>query len=375
MSVIIEVPGHGEVEFPDGMSDADMEAAIRKNFMMPEKQKPSRAMQVGTNLMRGLMTGGPLGAAVAGVGEASSLGSELMDKVAYDAGGKVTDLTGSPELGFAANVATQAIPTALGGLSGKALSPTLQSMGKTFMQSALKPSKLEHISGKGKRAVQTMLDEGVNVSPGGVEKMRGGIDDLKTQVENAISGSNATVSRNAVASRVLPVVDKYSDSPTPNLSVKPIEAVYDDFMTHPASFPVQKAQVIKQTGGKELGDAAYGAGLKPAAERDARKALVRGLKEEIEKAVPAVGPLNAKEAELINALKITQNRVAMDANKNPLGLGALMTQPWMLPIWMWDRSPLAKSMTARGLYSGAGPIGTGVGAGLGGLYGAEQGQK
>lgn len=49
MSVIVEVPGHGEVEFPDGMSDADMESAIRKNFMIQTKapESPSFLSRLG----------------------------------------------------------------------------------------------------------------------------------------------------------------------------------------------------------------------------------------------------------------------------------------------------------------------------------------
>jgi len=75
------------------------------------------------------------------------------------------------------------------------------------------------------------------------------------------------------------------------------------------------------------------------------------LKEEIAAAEPSVVPLNARQSDLINAIKIAQNRVLMDSNKNPLGLGAL--NPFTLPIWMWDRSPVAKSLTARALYSGS----------------------
>lgn len=377
MSVVIEVPGHGEVEFPDGMSDAEMEAAIRKNFMLPPKNSPKMEQSPAMGIARGFMQMGPVGAAVAGAGEASRKIGELTDSAAYDAGGKVTDLTGSPGLGFATNVGVQAIPTVLGGQVGSRAAPVMEGAGRSLMQSALKPSKLEHLSGKGARAVQTMLDEGANVSAGGVAKMRSSIDSLNDEIASIIQGSGARIDKNAVASRLQDVMKKYEASVDPG-DLQAIERVWTDFLSHPQlpgkDMAIQFAQRMKKAGNAKLGDAAYGTGLKPAAERDAYKGIVRGLKEEIAASEPAVAPLNAREGALINAEKIAANRVAMDANKNPLGLGALITQPWMLPVWMWDRSPLGKSLAARFLYSNAAPIGTAGGAAAGGMYGASQGQ-
>jgi hypothetical protein len=381
MSVIVEVPGHGEVEFPDGMSDEEMSAAIRKNFMLSTPEKPKQTMggrvaQTGASVLQGLMRGGPLGAAAAGVGQGLNQSGEVMDRLAYDAGGKVTDLTGSPELGFAANVGVQAIPTVVGAAAGKLAEPLLKMGGKQLMQSALKPSKAEHLTGKAGRAVQTMLDEGVNVSQGGVDKMRSAVSSLNDEIAGIIKNSGKTVDKNAVAGRLQDVMKKYEASIDAN-DLQTIEKVWTEFLTHPqlagkSGMPIQMAQRMKQAGNAKLGDAAYGMGLKPAAERDAYKGLVRGLKEEIAAAEPAVAPLNAREGNLLNAAKIAQNRVAMDANKNPIGLGIL--NPLTLPLWLFDRSPLAKSLLARMMYSGSGPIATGSGAAAGGVYGAQQGQ-
>ena len=41
--------------------------------------------------------------------------NELLDKAAYEAGGKITDITGSPEAGGLTNMAVQAVPMALTG--------------------------------------------------------------------------------------------------------------------------------------------------------------------------------------------------------------------------------------------------------------------
>jgi hypothetical protein len=355
------------------MAFIDPDEEPKKTKFVDPDQKSGLA-DGGMKLLRGLGAG-PAGLIAAGVNEGMSQANQALEKAGYEAGGRVTDVTGSPELGFAANVGLQAIPTVAGGFLGKTAAPVVKDTGRFLMQSALKPSKAEHMSGKGARAVETMLKEGANVSKGGVEKMRSVIDDLNDEIAGIIQNSDKTIDKNAVASRLGDVLKKYEASIDPS-DIKAIENVWTQFLSHPQlagkrEMAIQLAQKMKQAGNAKLGDSAYGTGLKPAAERDAYKGIVRGLKEEIAAAEPAVGPLNARESDLINAAKIAANRVAMDANKNPLGLGALITQPWMVPVWMWDRSPLGKSMLARMLYSGADPMTTGAGAAVGGLYGNQ----
>jgi hypothetical protein len=366
---------------PEGTTQDDLTAQFNayKFNSSPAKEKPKMNPMVesGSKVLRSLVMGGPMMAAATGVGEGMNKANEFAEKSAYDAGGWVTDKTGSPEAGWAANWATQAIPAVAGAVSGKLTSPVLQSAAKGLMQSALKPSKAEHLSGKGARAVQTMLDEGANVSAGGVAKLRGTADTINAEIAEIIKDSSKTVSKNAVASRLQEVVKKYEDSVDPD-DLKAVEAVWTKFLSHPKlagqdEIPIQVAQKMKQSSYTKLGDAAYGQGLKPASDRDSWKGIARGLKEEISSAEPRVAPLNARDSDVINAMKIAQNRVAMDANKNPVGMGGVLSQPWMLPVWMWDRSPLGKSMMARLLNSGSGNIGTAVGGGVGGLYGSDQG--
>ncbi len=87
---------------------------------------------------------------------------------------------------------------------------------------------------------------------------------------------------------------------------------------------------------------------------EGQKALARGLKEEIVKEEPSIGPLNARESDLINALKLVEQRAAVDMNKNPVGLGAVTPSPSKMALFMADRSALVKSLLARGLNPGKG---------------------
>jgi hypothetical protein len=84
------------------------------------------------------------------------------------------------------------------------------------------------------------------------------------------------------------------------------------------------------------------------AETEAQKSLARGLKDAIAEAVPEVAPLNAKQSELIKALKVTGRRAMMDDNRNPVGIAGLSTNPSQLAAMLADRSALLKSLAARG---------------------------
>lgn len=367
MTVIVEVPGHGEVEFPDGMSDADMEAAIRKNFMMPPKEQPKRSFGEKLKMVTDLT---PFGMAAKGLEKVN----QAIEHAAYDAGGKVTDATGSPELGFAANVATQAIPAVLGGQGfSKVASPALQSGAKAVMQSALKPTVADLKSGKAARAVDTLLEEGINPTQGGVAKLQKHIDEIGTQVDDLIANSTATINKADVGSHLRSTWDSFKKQVNPQADLETIRKSWDAFKNHPMlagkmDMPVQLAQDLKQGTYRQISKK-YG--QMGSAEVEAQKGLARGLKEEVSKAVPEVAALNKTESELINALNVAERRALMEANKNPMGLSLLANNPASWAAFMADKSALFKSLLARTMYSGSERIPQAAGAAAGGLYGAS----
>lgn len=89
MPQIIEVPGHGQVEFPDGMSDAQIAAAIKQN--MPQ-EKPTATMDAVKSFGSGLVKGA-IGL-VGTVGDLNSLArsgadwiaSKVLDQETYNRG-------------------------------------------------------------------------------------------------------------------------------------------------------------------------------------------------------------------------------------------------------------------------------------------------
>lgn len=299
-------------------------------------------------------------------GDAESRKANAFENAAYNAGGKVTDVAaraGLPEsvaagAGFATNVAAQALPAVLVGGPAKAAAPAMERGAKALLTSAIKPTLAAHQSGKAARAIDTLLTEGINISRGGVGKLASEIENLKAEVEAALKGSSATVDVAKVIQPVTDLAKRAVNSVTGKADLATIRATLLDFLENPVvqqyggQLPIQVAQKIKQGSYKALGDAAYGMGLKPAAERDTLKAITGGLKKEIEAGEPSVAAPNARTSELVNALKILQRRVMMGENRNPVGLGMLSPSLGHAAGWLLDRSDLVKGLVSRLAYAG-----------------------
>lgn len=300
---------------------------------------------------------------------------------------------------------------AIAGKAGAIMKGAAEGPGKFtargLMQSALKPGVKAMESGKSATAIDTMLDEGINVSHGGLTKLHEKIDSINDQIASAIENSTALVDKASVASRLKKTMDDFVKQVTPMSDVKTIQRAYNEFMDHPIlpkitpgtpaktveskildergkpftseipavpesgtnQFPVKTAQEMKQRTYRSLKDKSYGE-LK-SADIEAQKTLARGLKEEVALAVPEVAPLNARDSKLLTTLPLVERRVLMEANKNPAGLGILSLNPKHFALWMADRSSLFKSMVARMLNAGSdvasrsGSLGPPVGMAIG----------
>jgi hypothetical protein len=224
----------------------------------------------------------------------------------------------------------------------------------SLMQSALKPTQKQLTNGDASTAVQTLLDYGINPTMGGVNKIRGLIDDLNTQISNKIANSNAVIDKTNVLPALVQTRQNFANQVSPGADLRTIDTVASDFLNHPAypgmTMPVQDAQLMKQGTYKVL---AKKYGQLGSADTEAQKALARGLKDEIATAVPDVSGLNAEESKLLDTLSVTERRALMDMNKNPLGLAALAHNPAGWAAFMADKSALFKSLVARSLNSTA----------------------
>lgn len=278
-----------------------------------------------------------------------------------DAAARVLPAPVAAGLGTAANVGLEAAGMlaggGIGGAAGTVVKDASQGTGRWLMQKALKPTVGDFRKGKADRAIDTLLEEGVNVSRGGVEKLRSTGEGLNNKVAAEIANSGAAVDKNAVASRLLDTEKRFTVQVNPQSDLNTIQDVWTNFAQHPQlagrpSMPVQLAQELKQGTYKQLKDKYGQLGN---AETEAQKALALGLKEEIERGVPAVGPLNKRASDIWNALNVTERRAYVGGNNNPVSLpGAvsMVHNPAFGAGMIVNTSDLAKSLLARGAYQG-----------------------
>ena len=287
-------------------------------------------------------------------------------KMAYGVGEKVGDFAtrmgASPELsaglGYGTNVATQAIPALMSSFrfAGEGPASMLEKPARSLMQSALKPSQPDRLSGAAEKAIGTMLAEGINPTRGGMDKAADMTKVLDAEVKAAISASPATVSKWDVGKRLADRMDVARAQVNPEQDMNAVKEAWTAFRTHPdlmgkGDMPVQLAQRLKSGTYQSLGAKSYGEVGTAATE--AQKALARGLREEIASKVPSVVEPLKKEAALMNVRDVAMNRALAQGNNNPMGLAALRIgdNPMSSLSFMADKSALLKAMLARALYS------------------------
>lgn len=237
--------------------------------------------------------------------------------------------------------------TKAAGYAGNALSEGMDWASRKLMQSAIKPTIKQLQTGDAATAVDVLLERGINPNQAGVNKLRGLIDDLNSQIASKVSNSTAKVNKGNVIDRAWSSRGRFTNQVDPEGDLNAIDGVFERFYLNPrvpADMPVQAAQDLKQGTYRVL---AKKYGQMGSAETEAQKALARGLKEEIADAVPEVAGLNAQESKLITTLNVAERRALMELNKNPVGLAALAQSPASWAAFMADRSALFKSLAAR----------------------------
>jgi hypothetical protein len=332
MSKVIDVPGFGPVEFPDEMTDADIVSAIKRNSM---SAKPSET---------GPATVNPNMAAQMSKAQQNLTPPDSVMDARWPAYAQAQNQ---------ANAFDALSGVAMPGIGG-VLAPGAQMMrgaAKSVMQRAMKPLTKDLLQGKAERGAETLLDNGINVTPGGMANLRALAEAKNQEAANLIANSNATVDKGAVASRLGQTMADARSQVNPASDMAAVQDAETQFLQHPdlqgqLSMPVQQAQKMKQGTYKKLKDSYGELG---GAQTEAQKALARGLKEEIEGVIPGVAPVNAEAAKLWNALNVAERRALLAGNNNLAGLSLLADSPTYQSLFLLDRSPLAQSLLARGL--------------------------
>lgn len=305
-------------------------------------------------------------------------------------GGKVTDLGAQaglpPEVsagaGYLANVGTQAIPALLSGYrTAEAPASFAEKPAKMLMQSAVKPTQADRASGAATRAMRDMLVEDISPTMSGMDKASRVASRMDDIAEAAVAGSPDAVSLNSVGQRLEDPAKRALTQVNPQSDIEAVKTVWQNFKDSPlirgisrggqggtpnvpavlgqaeqdVRIPVQLAHALKKGTYQALGGKSYGE--IGSASTEAQKALARGLREEVAAAVPQAAEALKREASLMNVKDVAMNRALMEANKNPVGLGALRIgdNPLSTLGFVADRSAYVKGLLARLLYRGAQP--------------------
>lgn len=244
---------------------------------------------------------------------------------------------------------------------GEVAGPAIRAIGGRIMQSAIKPGLKTLLRGTGEEmqpVVKTMLDEGLNVSANGVKKLQTLLTSTKQDVANAIQqagAQGAEISPLRVASRLSDTARKFANQVNPQADLEAVSQVGQNFLdAHGAQdLTLPEAQALK-VGTYRVLRQKFGQ-MGPAS-TEAEKALARGLKEELETAVPGISSLNEREASLLQTLSEVGKRAALAGNRDPVGFAWVAHNPTMFLAALIDRNPALKSLIARGLYNHAGQL-------------------
>lgn len=248
MPQIIEVPGHGPVEFPDGMSDADIVSAIKRNSMGVKPPAavvaPAAPKTFRQQLIEGLVPlarpGGTGTALMEGINRATTGMGEFVN----DQAAKVLPPQSAAALGATAKVMGESVPMMIGGSAANSgLAPTFNAAGRWFMGNALKAPLSEMKSGDVSQAITTLLREGQNPNAGGVATMKGEAGALADQVKGILAPLTGTVEQSQVLSGIPRLLERVQ-KPTFGYE-KDLEAVKNaasEFANHPEFLKLQAQQ-------------------------------------------------------------------------------------------------------------------------------------
>lgn len=385
---VIDIPGVGSIAFPGTMKPEEIEAAAAKLYKdanpshPPVSDKHSWLSTAADWLptiegAAGGLIGGAAGLAGGGIGAIpGAMAGAALGGAAGEAQKQVINrLAGEPAPatvgGAAKDIAlaggSQAGAELVGGAVGAAAAPILKAGGERLMQSAVKPAyaavKNQVRRAELPRVVKTLLDEGINVTNGGLRKINDLLEATNDQINNLITNRGA-VYPEAVAARGDDVAARLAQQAAPLDDLAANRKVVDQFMEVHGGAPnlpakpltLRQAQDLKTGTYRAIGNRAYGEAR--GAQTETEKALARGLKEDIETELMRQGknikPLNAREGRLMDAKEAIAKRVAAAGNRDPGGLGWIAENPRSFLAFVIARSPAVKSLLARGLYQSAG---------------------
>jgi len=241
-------------------------------------------------------------------------------KGATEMGGKTALQTG----GDADSVRNATIAGGGFPIAGKVLSPLAkiaQKIPETAWGSILKRTPM--VAVKNPELEKQIAKEGlIGISKKAISKKAGKeIQNIELQIGQALEGKGGEVSTWNVIESLRKMHAAYKQIPGEEKSVEAIISIANGLLDKGVKISVKEANELKRNI-YGLIQKSYGKGLlEVPAKTEAQKMLARGLKVEIEKAVPEVKNLNARQAIFIQTKNAIDKTIARETGKGIAGTG------------------------------------------------------
>lgn len=404
----VDVPEYNTfIDFPDGTTPAQISQVMAKNFpsksnvqtqQTPQDSTPEWAGRhpnlyglygAGRELLRtGIETAGATAGAAGGALIPVPGTSLVGGGIGYAGGKRVANAVlgediDTSAMGIGKDVAIGGLMTGAGKVLGmipgvnKILSPSQASVGtkpvgtgaldktaSTIMEKSLKVPPSSVIGGvkvNREKAIQTALDNGIPITKGGVNRVKGIIDDLGEKMDAVVADNpNAIIKTDSVLDPVMQLRDWASKTVNGQVNAKKIDKVIKQFKDqYGDEITVAQAQEIKRNTNAFL-KKSYGE-LKPVTE-EATKQIVRGLKDRIAQEIPEIAGVNLKYSEMKNLERVLERAVNRSGNWDWFSLsagmagtvvggatGSVLKATEAVGVWRLLKSPVVQSNLAIAL--------------------------
>ncbi len=228
-----------------------------------------------------------------------------------------------------------------------------EKIAKYLMNSALKPTIVQHRSGAATNATNYMLKNNINPTNAGVTFIEKDLTRLNKQVEDIINKqAKQTIRKTHVYDNLDDARNTFVKQVDNESDLKSFDAVIDRFKERFKNKPItlKEAHDIKKGTYKQL-NKKYGE--LSSSEVEAQKTIARLLKEEVERLTTTgnknvIKDLNRQLKEAVDTLDVVTRRHFMDSNKDTFhGLSLLAHDPLIGTIQHFQATGLAKSLAAK----------------------------
>lgn len=234
---------------------------------------------------------------------------------------------------------------AVAGKVGNAINSGVRTTSRKLMNSALKPSTVADPADVNV-AIDTLLNNGINVSRGGAAKLQNMIRGTSQEVDSMVNAASGNVSKQDVLKALDRSTQKFATQATPTKDLKAIRRVRDEFeRVWPDQIPVPVAHQLKKGTYTAINSKNYGE--LSGATTEAQKDIARGLKEGVENLVSGVKGKNKSLQEYMTTMQFLDRAAGRETNKDILGLALLAGSPEQTAAMELSRNALLKSYLAR----------------------------